>query len=128
MQKEDCYYWRCLYRSLYLLIMKEEDINKKWQDKYFFFDEFESELDDAINSNSIPIYKNNEWLTEGLCDELKTFYDFVEKIEPQPWTFPDYKVNPDWKIARQWAKKLFQKIGFDDKGYNDPEEELIFLK
>lgn len=127
MQKNESFWWKSLYKSLFLLITPYEELISQLPSHFDILDEFEGELDNAINEDSLLFYVDRKWLTQTQVEELYTFYEFIQKIQPKPWTLSDFNSGEDWLIAKKWAKKIFDDIGFENTGY-DSFEEIIFIK
>ncbi len=55
------------------------------------------------------------WINEGMKGELSQFRDFLNKIESKYWNANDFDHLEDWKLARDWATALMQKLGWRRK-------------
>ena len=128
MEKKESFWWRSLYNALYLLITPNKELVAQLPSYFDLLDEFDGELDNAINEDSLLFYVDKKWLTQTQVEELKLFYEFIQKIQPKPWTLEDFISGEDWLIAKKWSKKIFDEIGFTNNGYSQSDEKIIFLK
>jgi hypothetical protein len=113
-----------IYNFLYLL---SKGIKAKGIDFSFsgITEEIETELYLNKSQNSSDYLLKIKLIDRKLNEEIKGLFEFVEKIEN--WQEENFDIDEDWILAKKWATKLFNKVGFKDEGYDSTGEEIILV-
>lgn len=126
-EKEKSLWWVSLYNCLFILINSEETLGKVKQAYFDVMEELEVTLDNGINTDSLSFFIEKDWVTETQKKELENFKSTIEKISPEYWKQEIFynSSNQDWQLVKKWGLSLFEKLGFEDEGWNEAGFELI---
>ena len=116
-----------LYNGLFAISSQYKDLEHLESPIFEVMDEIDSCIVTGFSEQAFENYYRSGIDLE-IINELRSFGEFVDKIENQYWTPEHFDQYEDWEIARKWAYKLMKKLGMRRNGWYSSGTNIIYLE
>ncbi|MBD1366012.1 hypothetical protein IDJ77_19520 [Mucilaginibacter sp. ZT4R22] len=113
------FYYTNLINAIILFSLTSSELDKLAGPAFDPLFELESEIDAAFTPVCFETVFRNNAIDDSLKPELLAFKQATDDIPDNIWDWDCIESDPTWKIIRQKANELLDKLGIQDRTYNE---------
>lgn len=113
------FYYTNLINSIVLFALTRDELEKLAEEAFDPMAELETEIDYAFHPFCFDAVFRNGLIALSYREELLAFKQETDNIPKEIWDWECLDENPRWIFVRQKANELLDKLGVENRTYND---------